>query len=253
MNFWNRLKGRYQRTVAAAFYRRPFHCSGNQPIISFTFDDFPSSAGKQAASMLEHYGLHGTYYASLGLMGEVAPTGEIFRREDLTSLLQRGHEVGCHTFHHLHAFDTRASAFEKSIHKNRQALRKITADANMETHSYPISVPRPSTKNRCSRHFRACRAGGQTFNRGKTDLNCLRAFFLEQSRDDLDAVKSMIDANKNAKGWLIFATHDVCNQPTRYGCVPGFFQAVVDYSVTSGALILPVAKALNELGVPRSI
>jgi hypothetical protein len=46
-------------------------------------------------------------------------------------------------------------------------------------------------------------------------------------------------------GWLIFATHDVAAQPSRYGCTPEFLEQVVQYSVDSGARILPVAKAFD--------
>ena len=56
--------------------------------------------------------------------------------------------------------------------------------------------------------------GGQTFNSGTADLNLLCAFFLEQSRDNPAAVKRLIDQNAKARGWLIFATHDVCASPS---------------------------------------
>ena len=53
------------------------------PVISFTFDDFPRSALLNAGAILRERGLAGTYYASFGLMGTKAPTGEMFEREDL--------------------------------------------------------------------------------------------------------------------------------------------------------------------------
>ena len=52
----------------------------------------------------------------------------------------------------------------------------------------------------------------------------LKAFFIEQSRHNFDAIKQTIDGNACAKGWLIFATHDVCDQPTRFGCSARFFR-----------------------------
>ncbi len=61
----------------------------------------------------------------------------------------------------------------------------------------------------------------------------------------MTAIKQTIDANTRAKGWLIFATHDVCDDPIRYGCRPSFFEEVVRYSVNSGATVLPVSKALK--------
>ena len=38
------------------------------------------------------------------------------------------------------------------------------------------------------------------------------------------------------------ATHDVDDNPSPYGCTPGFFEEIVRYAVNSGAVILPVNK-----------
>jgi hypothetical protein len=97
--------------------------------------------------------------------------------------------------------------------------------------------------------FACARGGGQTFNAGNADLNYLSAHFLEKTRHDPDAVKDMIEHNRVACGWLIFATHDVCDAPTPYGCTPDFFEDIVQCSVRSGARIVPVAEALHSLQV----
>jgi hypothetical protein len=75
------------------------------------------------------------------------------------------------------------------------------------------------------------------------DLNYLSAYFLEKDRHKPEKIKEVIDANRKTNGWLIFATHDVCERPTRYGCVPSLFEEIVRYSVDSGAQILPVYRA----------
>ena len=73
-------------------------------------------------------------------------------------------------------------------------------------------------------YYECAGGGGQTFNAGIVDLNYLKAFFIEQSRDNFDVIKQTIDGNARAKGWLIFATHDVCDQPTRFGWYSRFFR-----------------------------
>lgn len=246
-----RLKGRYQRTSAEVFARRSFALRNNRPIISFTFDDFPSSALNEGGRILEAHGVRGTYYASFGLMGQVAPTGKIFDQHELPLLIKRGHEVGCHTFAHRHAYDTSPRDFEASVIENNQALQKIVPGTAMVTLSYPISCPRPGSKRRCARYFLGCRGGGQMCNAGVTDLNNIRAFFIEQSRDDIEAIKAMIHLNIRLGGWLVFATHDVCESPTRYGCTSALFETIVKTSVESGAVILPMSKALEAIGVSR--
>src|SRR5262249_7190058 len=94
---------------------------------------------------------------------------------------------------------------------------------------------------------RCCRGGGQTFNVGTVDLNQLSAFFLEKSKNNVRAVKDLIDSTREARAWLILATHDVCQDSSPYGCVPEFFEEVVDYAANSGARILPVVTALEVL------
>jgi hypothetical protein len=78
-----------------------------------------------------------------------------------------------------------------------------------------------------------------------TDLNLLKAFFLEKSRTNPERIEALIRENSAARGWLIFATHDVGPEPTPYGCTPSFFETVVRWSRESGADILPVSDALE--------
>jgi hypothetical protein len=92
-----------------------------------------------------------------------------------------------------------------------------------------------------------CRCGGQTFNKGTIDLNLLNAFFLEKSLHNATSVKDLIDKNCLVRGWLIFATHDISETPSPYGCTPSFFEDIVKHSVDSGAKILPVAEALDAI------
>lgn len=245
--FLTGIQNRYQRFAARSFARRPFSIRTETPLISFTFDDFPRSALFAGGAILQSFGLAGTYYSSLGLMGRQTPTGPIFLAKDLKVLFEQGHELGCHTFSHCHSWDTEPSVFEEAIIQNRDSLHALVPGASFKTFSYPISVPRAQTKQRASKYFACCRCGGQTFNVGETDLNYLSAFFLEKNRDNPEIVKSLIDQNRRVRGWLIFATHDVCDDPTPFGCTPHYFEEILKYAVQSGTEILPVVKAYEAL------
>lgn len=242
-----RLHGYYQRQAVAHLYRRPFVVNSPRAVISFTFDDFPRSALFTGGRILNRFGAVATYYASLGLVDTVGATGQIFTLSDLARVQDDGHELGCHTFSHCHSWNTTSSRFERDILANSAALKRILPDAELRTLSYPISHPRPYTKARVSRHFLCCRGGGQTFNRGTTDLNYLSAFFLEKTRGDFNEVRIVIERNREARGWLIIATHDVADNPTPFGCTPQFFEHVVRYAHASGACLLPVARAFEAL------
>jgi glycosyltransferase involved in cell wall biosynthesis/peptidoglycan/xylan/chitin deacetylase (PgdA/CDA1 family) len=221
-----------------------------RPLISFTFDDFPRSALLAGGAILKRFGLAGTYFASFGLVGKETPSGQIFFPDDLTTLLEQRHELGCHTFTHCDSWATATKTFENSIIQNHAALDRLFPHCEFKTFSYPISLPRPKTKARIADYFLCCRGGGQTFNTGKADLNQLSAYFLEKSRDNFQAVKDVIDHNRQACGWLIFATHDISNDPTPFGCTPEFFERLVEYAIGSGAQIVPVVEALEVLGAP---
>ena len=246
----SRLLGYLQRTTTKSIWRRPFSIQPQRPMISFTFDDFPRSALLCGGSILNRHGLAGTYYVSLGLAGKETESGQMFLMDDLRMLVERGHELGCHTFDHCDSWATATKTFEDSIIENREALNRLFPFSEFKTFSYPISLPRPHTKARIADYFLCCRGGGQTFNSGKSDLNQLSAYFLEKSRNDIQAVKDLIDHNRQACGWLIFATHDIANKPTPFGCTPEFFESVVQYAVASGAQIVPVVGALEALRAP---
>jgi len=245
--FWSAARGCCQRTAARTLFARPLAIAGGQPFISFTFDDFPRSALHTGGAILERFGLRGTYYASLGLMGKTAPTGDLFTPADATAVVRRGHELGCHTFDHRHSWDTDTRVFTRSLLENSSALETLVPGARFNTFSYPISPPRPLTKRAVGARFACARGGGQTFNAGTADLNYLRAYFLEKTRHDPAAIKDVIDQNRRARGWLIFATHDVADVHTPYGCTPALFEEIVVCSLKSGARVVPVTDALNAI------
>ncbi len=237
-----RVRGRCRQIAITSLFRDPVRMRNAAPLISFTFDDFPRSAYRIGGAILSAHGFHGTYYTALGLLGTREPVGEIFSREDLVNVVADGHELGCHTFGHCHAWNTAPAAFERSIIDNARCLNELRPEASFKTFAYPLSGPRPNTKRRAARPFRCCRAGGQTYHADVVDRGLLSAYFLEQAKD-ADSVKRMIDRNSDACGWLIFATHDVCEGASRWGCSPGFFEDVVGYASRSGAAVLPVGEA----------
>jgi len=246
-DIYARIKGRCHTLLAEVLFKKPLKMNNAAPHVSFTFDDFPRSALHRGGDILAQHGLRGTYYASFGHMGEESVSGSLFTREDVEMLLARGHELGCHTFDHCHSRETRPEAFEASILKNRQALHEVSPGASFKSLSYPIVGPLADTKRRAGKYFRSCRCGGQTYNVKNADLNLLNAFFLERSKGDLSLVKEVIENNRRERGRLIFATHDIDENPSPYGCTPAFFEEIVKYSVGSGAKILPVDEALENI------
>ena len=183
----------------------------------------------------------------MGLMGRESPVGMIFGPEHLEAILDEGNELGCHTYDHIDAWDGKPAAFEHSIMLNREAASKAIEHVNFKTMSYPKSQPHPRNKRVAGRHFGCCRGGGQTFNSDVIDLNLLKSCFIDKiNNETIETLKLKIDQNREKRGWLIFSTHDVRDNPSRFGCTSEFFEGVVRYAVDSGAVILPVCEVYSS-------
>jgi len=246
-NLWERINGRYQRGTAEGLFKRPLAMRNREPLVTFTFDDFPSSAFRVGGAILRGHGAAGTYYAAFNLIGQESPVGMIFSREEVPLLLEEGHELGCHTFHHCNAWQTSPRVYRESIVENLRAAEALHPGLRLKTHSYPIMCPRAFTKRWAGDMFDTCRGGGQCENRGTADLNYLRSFFIERSFGRFDEIKRVVDRNVEGMGWLIFSTHDVTRSPTPYGCTPEYFERTVACARESGARIATMAEAYKTL------
>ena len=246
-----RIAGKWRRLSVDQLGCRRFALQSDVAYVSFTFDDFPKSAYTAGGAILAEHGARGTYFTSCHLLGGPSPSGVIASRDDLPKLLQDGHELGCHTFEHLDGTRAAPAVFERSIAANRAALAEIVAEADLpRVFAYPLDGPVLSVKKTVGRHFAGCRGGGQTFNGRVIDLNLLKAYFFDwKNRGDLDGVRKVLAETVAARGWLIFATHDVAATPSDYGCTPEFFAKVVRLAVESGARVRPMTHACRELGV----
>ena len=249
-----RARNKWRRLLVHHAGQRRFDLSARVPYISFTFDDYPRSALLEGGRILERHGVHGTYFISLRLAGGDSPSGMVATREDVVATLQAGHEVGCHTYAHLDGCNSSVAAFQTSIADNREAFRRLAPATPLSVFAYPLDGPVLDIKRAVGRHFVCCRGGGQTFNAGAIDLNLLNAYFLDwRNQDDMAAVQAVIDQNAAARGWLIFATHDVADSPSRFGVSPRFFEQVVAAAVQSGARVVPMMAACRELNIPNHL
>lgn len=241
-----RINRAWGRRAASWFAQSREALNNERPLVSFTFDDFPKSALTCGGAILVDHGCRGTYYTSFGLMGTTAPTGEIFELDDLPQLWSARHEMGCHTFHHYDAWTTLAKAYCSSVTANREALEKVLPEVKFDTHSFPISFPRISTKRWLSRQFLACRGGGQINNGRILDLANLKSCFLERCSEENDSLERLVHSNAQQNGWLIFSTHDVSRTPTKYGCSPTMFKKALQLSLSYGSLVLPIGEVLHS-------
>ncbi len=215
--------------------------------MSFSFDDAPRSAFVTGGRLLAEHGLRGSYYVSLGLLGQGSASGPLGGLQELREAAAAGHELGCHTHDHLDAWEVPAAAYVASVEANARALERLMPGTRFETFAYPKSGAVAAVKPALARRFLACRHGGQHANAGQVDRDLLAACFLDRHQHaDLSFIRHLLEDNARRRGWLIFATHDVAPNPSPWGCTPGFLEAVVRHALRTGSRVLPVREALRE-------
>jgi peptidoglycan/xylan/chitin deacetylase (PgdA/CDA1 family) len=229
--------------MLSAVHSRPLPLHNQGPVVTFCFDDFPRTAYTTGGAILRNFGVRGTYYAALGLMGTTNELGDQLRPEDIDSLLTDGHELGCHTFSHLSCRTTSFRLFESDVLKGRQAIQALTG-CDAGNFAYPRGHVSVRSKKRIGVLMNSCRGIYGGINDPAADLNLLRANSLYGDVDQHSRFRSLLAANVARRGWLIFYTHDVRENPSAFGCTPALFNQTVALAAESGCRIVSIKEAL---------
>jgi peptidoglycan/xylan/chitin deacetylase (PgdA/CDA1 family) len=250
-NLFDRVVGRANRFAATLVRTRTVRMVNKRPIVSFSFDDFPKSAVRNAAAILERHGIAGTYYICRSLNGATEEGIEYYDLADVQRLLDNGHEIGCHTGSHIQVPGVERSRLLEDIEANAQFLRGHFGDVRMSTFAFPMADMDLASKFLLQGRFAACRSNEPGVNRGVADLGALRAERLYSGLIDERAVGSLIEGSARPNSWLIFCTHDVDDNPSPYGCTPALFEAAVERALAAGCQVLPVRNALGPIRFPQ--
>ena len=236
-----------RRALHHTLRRKSARIRREKGMISFTFDDFPRSAYTRGGEILETHGVCGTYYASLGLSERQGPEEPYFRRSDLGVLVQRAHEVGCHTHSHSLMGRLAVQDIRREIENNAKAVAELIPDYALSSFAYPGGGVTLRAKRTLGANFASCRSTEDGINAGKTDLNLLRANKIYTRLDNIDELLRLIDENQRHGGWLIFYTHDVRDEPSPYGCTPKDLETIVRAATASGSDVLTVRNAIGAI------
>lgn len=226
--------------------RRDIRFSLTRPIVSFTFDDFPRSAIENGSNVLEAEGWAGTFYVASGLMGTSNHHGAHFKAEDIIPLTVRGHEIAGHTFTHSDCDQLGTRDTLAEIDRNKAALEAMGHIGNIEHFAYPFGAANADLKQALQDQFKTVRGIAPGVQVGKADLNGLLSTPLF-SGAKLGQALEMIEGLKARPGWLTLFTHDIRDTPSAWGCTPEEFLKIVQAVKKSGALVLPIGKALQHL------
>lgn len=237
-------------SLLSSLQRQEYVLPDRGPIVSFTFDDFPRSALEVGGTILRSCGAYGTYYAAMGLMGSVSRAGECFCAEDLKHLLADGHELGSHTFSHLSCRKTPLEVFQADAGKGREAVCNVTGSFMFHHFAYPFGEVTMRAKHRVGLGMTSCRGVLGGINVSSVDLHLLRANRLYNESINFGVIEHLFRINDRLRGWLIFYTHDVRDEPSPWGCTPGQLEKVVRLATRLRTSILTVGDVLQ--GLPGS-
>jgi peptidoglycan/xylan/chitin deacetylase (PgdA/CDA1 family) len=230
---------------------RPFakvvRMRNQRPMISFTFDDFPHSAVSIGAKILEKYHARGTFYASGSFCGQAVDGIPQFCVQDLADLAGSCHEIGCHTFHHRRVSGLTKSMLIKDTNLNATFIARHLPHATMRTFAYPFGDMSLQAKFKLERMFAGCRSTEFGINKDIAELGRLLAIRLYSNLLKPERIARLIYEAACPNSWLIFYTHDVSQQPSKYGCTPALLEYAVARAVSLGLEILPVSCAIKAL------
>lgn len=213
------------------------------PVVSFTFDDFPRSALTEGGRVLRERGWAGTYFAAGGFCGRTVDGLDYFDRDDLVRAREEGHEIACHTFGHLRLPESRKDAIETDLERNAEFLTEAIPGQRLSSFAYPYGDLDLGRKALIARRFAVCRGIWPGINAGRMDFAQLKAVPLERRSLDGVDVEAWLDRAQAERGWLIFFTHDVSDDPSPYGCSRRSFEAVADAVARRGLKVLPMKNA----------
>lgn len=216
-------------------------------IITFTFDDFPRSAARYGAEILERYDARGAYYACTGYMGGKGPGGDYYTAEDLIGLSRRGHEIAAHSHRHINCAENRPQDALSDIETNLDAFSTVGLSRPPAHFAYPYGETCHNLKTRLAERFDTCRGVLPGINRAGSDLTQLRAVELGDSDSAMTRAERAIETAARSPGWLVFFTHDVQPTPTRFGISPAKLDRLVKRAKDSGAIIATPSQAMAQI------
>jgi peptidoglycan/xylan/chitin deacetylase (PgdA/CDA1 family) len=236
-----------RKIVSRSFYKSVRNIGNERKIISFTFDDVPKSTFENAVPILSKFKVNGTFYVALSLMEGISGK-DLYARENLQKCIEDGHELGCHSYSHIHFFKTKnTDKIKEDLITNQSILKELRLNTSFESFSYPYGEQTIISKKVVSGMYKSCRGTDNGINYGKVDLNSLRSVKLYEKKSSLEDIDSLLDQFDNKGGWLIFYTHDVQENFSAGGCSPEYLEAVVKKSIEHGFEIKSIKQAVSSL------
>jgi len=247
----NKLSRRIGRKIIPHFSKRMMHFEIDRPVVSISFDDFPKSVMEKALPALDKYGWKASFYVAAGLENITNHLGLHFNRDDLKQLQREGHEIGCHTYHHLNVTELSDRRKIEQIRSNAKAMKSLGFDEKMRTFAYPFGEASLTCKKQLESSFDSMRGIMRGIHYGKVDLNQVKSVPI-YTGSTMQQTLGFIDSLQKKPGWLTLFTHDIRKNPSEWGCTLEDFEYTLETIHNSGAIVLPIQQAIDFLRTSKS-
>lgn len=235
------------RFLARNLATKKMHLVNALPLVTFTFDDASASACDTGALLLEKYKARATYYISGAGCGMAGYCGPLATTEQLRALCLKGHEIGCHTYSHTDVTSVGYDVIASELERNRLFLEGIHSSVTVRNFAYPYGELSFGTKHYLEGHFASCRSLRPGVNVGRVDLGALKSTALQDSLIDRQEVAKVVAETVRRQGWLIFTSHDVDQDPSKFGVSPDLFAFALQAAREAGCQLVSVREALQIL------
>jgi peptidoglycan/xylan/chitin deacetylase (PgdA/CDA1 family) len=217
-------------------------------LVSFTFDDAPISAAENGARILEHHGVRGTFYVTLGLEAPSMTDRKFIHGDEISRLHETGHEIGCHTHKHIDIGKTDTQETLRDCRDNIAAIKSILGDKiSVDNFAYPFGSVKLQAKKKLSGIYQTLRSTEFGINSRGTDLSFLRSVCLYSTSFRREHIEDTLARAIDNKAWLIFHTHDVSENPSKWGIGVNEFDWLVQLCLSKGCRIVPIGSAYRLL------
>lgn len=220
--------------------------------VSLCFDDFPQSAVRLAAPMIERRNWRATWYVSGAFEGTVTSEyGRMFDAQDLRALREKGHDFGCHTFDHI---DCREASADEIAAQAARSKAYLAAHGIHDTRSFafPFGAVDMASKRLLAQAGPALRGIKPGLNQGAIDVNMLKACGVQADKGGTARALHELQSLERRDGWLIIFTHDVRERPSPWGVKPTDYAHLLSAIEQSGAEVVTVGDMIDRLNASFS-
>ena len=243
---YRNIVGKMSRFLARNVATKRLTMRNTRPMVTFTFDDVPATACELGVRLLEQYGTHGTFYVAGAGCERNSPVGVLASIDQLRAVYSKGHEIGCQTFSHVAVSSLGRRELELEYSRNQSALKRIAGNLQVRNFSYPYGDLSFRARLQLETLFDSCRSIDPGINVGIADLGLLKACTLDDRSIDRAEISRLVAATARTNGWLIFLSHDVCDEPSRFGVRPDLLEFALCNAQQAGLQPVTISQGLRS-------